>query len=242
VIWLFALSGAGAAIRLVFDAEPGRVTGRTAELAAAGWAPQRLRRASTTATVLVMILALAAGTLLYGYRSGVLIALTVGFWTPLLAPLLLRALVLSGYRVRRDAALLEWLRRIRLYTAAGHPINDAAVEAAELVESPAFAPAATSINLALASGNDPLSAAAHHFAGSEAETLIGTLAAAERGGAAASSLVDRLISGAVNALEDTRRTRIEALGRAVAGTCTIATIVASAVVVLALLASVDIGI
>ncbi len=242
MIWLLAAAGSAAALRLVLKGKPARVTGSTAELAAAGWSPRRLRAVSAVTAAFVAILVLIVATVIAGYRSGVLAALAVGFWTPVGAPLLLRHSVLSGYRVRRDAALMEWLRRIRLYTAAGRPINDAAVEAAELVEAPAFAPVATSINLALASGSDPLSAAAEHFAGSEAETLIGTLAAAERSGAAATGLVDRLILGAVDALEDARRVRIEALGRSVAGTCTISTVVASAVVVLALLAGVDIGV
>ena len=126
--------------------------------------------------------------------------------------------------------------------AAGRPINDAAVEAAERVEESAFAPAATSISLALAAGRDPLTAASEHFSGSPAETLVGTLAAAERGGAAAASLIDRLIAQAVQALEEDRRVRIEALGRSVAGTVTLAALAASAVVVIALLASVQIGV
>ena len=240
MIWLLAASGAGAAMRLVLcDAPRGA---NTVELAAAGWPPHRLRAASVLATVLAAGAIVVAGTLLTGYRSGVLAALAVSVWVPVAASPLLRGMVLSGYRARRDAALLEWLRRIRLYTAAGRPINDAAVEAAERVEAPAFAPAATSINLALASGADPLGAASAHFAGSPAETLIGTLAAAEQGGAAATGLIDRLIAQAVHALEDDRRVRIEALGRSVSGTGTLAAITASAVVVVALLASVDIGV
>ena len=240
MIWIAAISGAAAALRLVFTAAP--AWANTVELAAAGWPPNRLRVASAVATAVVAAVVLAAGTLSAGYRTGALAAVAVSVWVPAGTPPLLRGLVLSGYRARRDAALLEWLRRIRLYVAAGRPINDAAVEAAERVEAPAFAPAATSINLALASGIDPLSAASAHFAGSAAETLVGTLAAAERGGAAATSLIDRLIAQAVRALEDDRRVRIEALGRAVAGTGTLAAIATSAVVVIALLASIQIGV
>ena len=235
-----AVCGIGAALRLVL-ADPPRQA-NTVELAAAGWPPQRLRIASAVAAGAVTALVLAAGTLIAGYRSGALAAVAVAVWAPVAASALLRGTVLSGYRARRNAALLEWLRRIRLYAAAGRPINDAAVEAAERVEAPAFAPAAASINLALASGVDPLSAAAGHFAGSPAETLVGTLAAAERGGAAAAGLIDRLIAQAVRALEDHRRVRIEALGRSVAGSGTIAAITASAVVVIALLASIQIGV
>jgi len=46
---------------------------------------------------------------------------------------------------------------------------------------------------------------------------------------------------AVQALEDQRRVRIEALGRSVAGTGTLVAVAASAVVVIALLASIQIG-
>ena len=240
MIWLAAVSGAGAALRLVLIGAPRRAN--TVELAAAGWPPHRLRAASAAATSVVAALVLGAGTFLAGYRSGALAAVALSVWVPAAASPLLRGMVLSGYRARRDAALLEWLRRIRLYVAAGRPINDAAVEAAERVEAPAFAPAATSINLALASGVDPLSAAAAHFAGSAAETLVGTLAAAERGGAAATGLIDRLIAQAVRTLEDHRRVRIEALGRSVASTGTLAAITVGAVVVIALLASVRIGV
>ena len=240
MIWVTAISGAGAALRLVLTSAPRRAN--TVELAAAGWPPARLRVASVVATALITAVAVAAGTLVAGFRTGALAAVAVSMWVPVATAPLLRGIVLSGYRARRDAALLEWLRRIRLFTAAGRPINDAAVEAAERVEAPAFAPAATSINLALASGHDPLSAASAYFAGSPAETLVGTLAAAERGGAAATSLIDRLIAQAVQALEDQRRVRIEALGRSVAGTGTLIAVTASAVVVMALLASIQIGV
>ena len=238
--WLAALSGTCAALRLVLSAAP--EPANTVELAAAGWPPARLRAASTVAASLVAVSIIAAGAAVAGVRTGLLAAVAATLWTPVAAAPLLRMVVLAGFRARRDAALLEWLRRIRLYVAAGRPINGAAVEAAERVEAPAFAAAATSINLALASGRDPLTAAAAHFAGSAAETLVGTLAAAERGGAAATSLIDRLIDGAVKALEDHRRIRIEALGRSVAGTGTLVALTASAVVVAALLSSIQIGI
>ena len=240
MIWLTAASGAGAAVRLVLAASPR--SANTVELAAAGWPPARLRAASVVATALAAGVIVVAGTVLTDFRAGALAAVAVSVWVPAASAPLLRTMVLSGYQDRRDAALLEWLRRIRLYVAAGRPINDAAVEAAERVEAPAFAPAATSINLALASGRDPLGAASAHFAGSPAETLVGTLAAAERSGAAATGLIDRLIAQAVHALEDHRRVRIEALGRAVVGTGTLVAVTASAVVVIALLASVRIGV
>ena len=239
MIWLTVVSGAGAALRLVL--KPASQPTNTVELAAAGWPPARLRTASAMSTVGAVGVILVAGTLTASFRAGALAAAAAALWVPVAATPLVRGMVLAGFRVRRDAALLEWLRRIRLFVAAGRPINDAAVEAAERVEAPAFAPAATSINLALAAGRDPLSAASAHFAGSTAETLVSTLAAAERGGAAASGLIDRLIAQAVQALEDQRRIRIEALGRVTSNTATLAAVTASAVVVVALLAATGTG-
>lgn len=239
MIWLTVACGTAAAVRLALSDAP-RPTG-TVELAAVGWPPARLRAATAAATVAVCGLVLIAGAATASVRAGTLAAAAAGLWAPVATAPLLRGLVLAGFRSQRDGALLEWLRRTRLYCAAGRPINDAAVAAAERVRTPAFAPAATTINLALAAGHDPLAAAVGHFAGSTAETLVATLAAADRGGAGATGLIDRLISQAVKALEDDRRVRIEALGRAVTGTATLVAVTASAVVVLALLASTSIG-
>lgn len=239
MIWLTAVAGTAAALRLVLTDAP-QPTG-TVELAAVGWPPARRRAATAAATAAVAGLVFVAGAAVAGLRAGALAAVAAAWWAPVAAAPLLQGLVLAGFRSQRDGALLEWLRRTRLYCAAGRPINDAAVAAAERVKAPAFAPAATSINLALAAGRDPLTAAAGHFAGSSAETLVATLAAADRGGAGATDLIDRLVSQAVKALEDDRRVRIEALGRAVTGTATLAAVTASAVVVLALLASTSIG-
>ena len=239
MIWLTVVSGAAAALRLALTGAP-QPTG-TVELAAVGWPPARLRAAAAAVAVAGTGLVLIAVAGVAGVRAGALAGVAVALWAPVSAASLLRGIVLAGFRSQRDGALLEWLRRTRLYCAAGRPINDAAVAAAERVKAPAFAPAATTINLALAAGRDPLTAAVGHFAGSTAETLVATLAAADRGGAGATDLIDRLIAQAVKALEDDRRVRIEALGRAVTGTATLAAVTASAVVVLALLASTRIG-
>lgn len=238
-MWLAVLSGTASALRLVLTgaARPAH----TVELAAAGWAPATLRRATAALTAAAGVSVAAAVATFSSLSGGALTAVAVCIWVPVYGPPVLRAAVLSPYRVRRDAALLDWLRRIRLYVAAGRPINDAAVEAAEGVTDAAFAPAATSINLALASGNDPLTAAAPHFAGSNAETLVATLAEAERGGAAASELIDKLVSQAVSALEDGRRVRIESVGRSVATAATLTVVIASVVVIVALLAGVQLG-
>ena len=239
MIWLTVVSGAAAALRLALTGAP-QPTG-TGEVAAVGWPPARLRAAAAAVAVAGTGLVLIAVAGVAGVRAGALAGVAVALWAPVSAASLLRGIVLAGFRSQRDGALLEWLRRTRLYCAAGRPINDAAVAAAERVKAPAFAPAATTINLALAAGRDPLTAAVGHFAGSTAETLVATLAAADRGGAGATDLIDRLIAQAVKALEDDRRVRIEALGRAVTGTATLAAVTASAVVVLALLASTRIG-
>ena len=239
MIWLTVVSGTAAALRLVLTGA--RQQTGTVELTTVGWPPTRLRVATAAAAVAVTGLVFVAGAAMAGVQAGALAAVAVALWAPVATAALLRGLVLAGFRSQRDGALLEWLRRTRLYCAAGRPINDAAVAAAERVKTPAFAPAATTINLALAAGRDPLTAASGHFAGSTAETLVATLAAADRGGAGATDLIDRLIAQAVKALEDDRRVRIEALGRAVTGTATLSAVTASAVVVLALLASTRIG-
>ena len=239
MIWLTVVSGTAAALRLVLTGAPQPTA--TVELTAVGWPPTRLRVATASVAVAVTGLVFVSGAAMAGVQAGALAAVAAALWAPVATAALLRGLVLAGFRSQRDGALLEWLRRTRLYCAAGRPINDAAVAAAERVKTPAFAPAATTINLALAAGRDPLTAAVGHFAGSTAETLVATLAAADRGGAGATDLIDRLIAQAVKALEDDRRVRIEALGRAVTGTATLSAVTASAVVVLALLASTRIG-
>lgn len=239
MMWLTVVSGTAAALRLALTSAPGPV--HTVELAAAGWSPATLRRATAVLTAVLGVAAGAGGAAFTSASGGGFAAVAVSVWVPVFGPPLLRGAVLSPYRVRRDAALLEWLRRIRLYVAAGRPINDAAVEAAERVETDAFAPAAASINLALSSGSDPLSAAAPHFAGSSAETLVATLAEAEKGGAAAADLIDRLVTQAVNALEDGRRVRIEGVGRSIPTAATLISVVGSVVVVVALLAGVQLG-
>ena len=234
-MWLTAVAGAAAALRLVLTDAPRPAN--TVELAAAGWSPRTLRASTGVLAAAAACVTFAAAAAAAGPRSGALAAVAVALWAPVACSPLVRSLVLAGSRARRDAALLEWLRRVRLYAAAGRPINDAALEAAERVQSRAFATVSASINLALAGGREPLAAAASHFAGSAAETLVGTLAEAERSGAAAADLIDRLVAQAVAALEDQRRVRYEALGRSVATTLTLASLIATGVVVTAMLAA-----
>ena len=235
MVWLVVLSGLGASLRLVLT--DARKPADTVALAALGWPPSVLRGFSWMLSAAVAALVFAAAWALGSPVAGMQATIAAGLWLPVLVPWALRRLLLASYRLGRDMALMLWLRRIRLYAAAGRPINDAALEAAERVSSPAFAPVATSINLALASGRDPLAAAEAHFVGSPAETLVSTLISAERSGGAAQDLIDRLIAQAVQSLEDGRRTRIEQLGRAVANTSTLVAVVAGFVVIVATLAS-----
>lgn len=234
-VWIIVLCGLGAALRLVLT--EARKPADTVALAALGWPPSMLRAAAWMVGVTVAGSVFAAATAMWSPAVGMHAVIAVGLWLPVLVPWALRRMLLANYRQGRDMALMVWLRRIRLYAAAGRPINDAALEAAERVTSPAFAPVATSINLALASGRDPLAAAEAHFVGSPAETLVSTLISAERSGGAAQDLIDRLIAQAVQALEDRRRTRIEQLGRAVANTSTLVAVAAGLVVIVATLAS-----
>ena len=239
MIWLTVVSGTAAALRLALTDAP-QPTG-TVEWPQVRMAPRGCELATAAAAVAVT----GPGTHVAGGRCG---------RRPSGPPAAVRRRAWARWRRLRCCEPSSWQAPIpagrgaagvapptRLYCAAGRPINDAAVAAAERVRTPAFAPAATAINLALAAGRDPLTAAVGHFAGSTAETLVATLAAADRGGAGATDLIDRLIAQAVKSLEDARRVRIEALGRAVSGTATLAAVTASAVVVLALLASTRIG-
>ena len=234
-MWLVVASGAAAAVWLVLseEAKPANAVA----LAALGWSPAALRAGSWIASFGVAV-AVFVGTAAGGSGSlAVQATVAVAIWLPIAVPRLIRALLMAAYRNGRDMALMLWLRRIRLYAASGRPIGDAALEAAERVSAPAFAPVATSVNLALAAGRDPLAAAEEHFAGSPAETLVSTLVEAERSGGAAQDVIDRLIAQAVQSIEDRRRGQIEQLARSVANASTLVAVVAGLVVMAAMLAA-----
>ena len=225
----------------------------TAELASLGLGPSRIGLLTSLATLLGAVAVAfyvwqqkqGPGTHSPGthspdtYSPGTQILAEAAAWVLLavvlitsLLPRVLRFVVGQRYVRRRDAAALLWMRRIRMHVANGLPINAAALDAAEQVAEPAFKPMAGAINLAVTTGHDPLAAAASKLHGSEAAALLGTVNAAERSGAGASELIDKVLQRVLRSLDAQRRERIDRLARMGATTSSLTTILAGGVVVL----------
>ncbi len=232
-MWLMAGAGACAAVGLLASSERRRRNRR--RLTALGWSPSRL--ASLTSIVAVCTIGIgfvAAGRMAAGGGASPetslawsLLAAVVAAWA---VPGLMASAVLAGHRRRADGAVLLWLRRIRLFVAAGHPISVAVLDAAERVSDPAFAPAAGAVNAAVLGGRDPLAAVAAQLGDSPTASLLRTVDAAERSGAAASELLDRVLDRVVRAMDDRRRESIDRLARSVGASASLLAVVASAVV------------
>ena len=228
MVWLLAASGTMAAVTLVL--RPPRPETRLEELAAAGWSPAGVTAAAWIASTVVAIGAAAATAAAAGGGAGATVGVMGLVWLPRLAPALMRAVILAGYRQRRDMMALAWLRRIRLLAAAGRQIDAAAVSAAAEITDPGFDTAKSEINRALSAGRDPLAAISAQLAGSPAETLVTTLAEAKRSGAGATELIDGLLDRSVRSLEAARRARFTALGRSVMVTANLITVVVSVMI------------
>lgn len=238
-----AAAGTMAALRVLLAS---RSPATTDALVAVGWGPKRLRLAAATTS-------LAAGAAMFWWARPDDVPLSADSLTHLgaqqtpaaawaVAVLLvmpgfvervLRAMALARYVRRRDDALLAWLRRIRLFVAAGRPISAAVLDAAERTTEPAFRPIAGTVNYAVTNGLDPLSAVAQRLGGTSAATLLGSVEAAERSGAGASDLLDGVLARVVGAMVDVRRERIDALGRMIGVAASASAVLAGAVVVLA---------
>ena len=175
------------------------------------------------------------GGVVWGWALGLAAAALLGAWLPRLAPAAVRSLAASAYRRERDQKLLEWMRKLRLLTAAGQPINAAAVNAALTVTGRAFTVAQGAIGAALDAGRDPLPAVSAAIAGSPAEPLLASVVAAERAGAASSNLLDKSLSRSVRTLESERRLAIDQLSRAIGTTVTLVAAIAGLVVMAAVI-------
>ena len=228
MVWLLAGSGALAAVSLLL--RPPRPETRLEELAAAGWSPTGVTAAAWVASVIATVPASVGAAAVVGSDAGVVVGAVGLVWLPRLAPALVKAVILAGYRHRRDLVALSWLRRIRLLAAAGRQIDEAAVTAAAEITDPGFDTAKSEINRALSAGRDPLAAIAAQLAGSPAETLVTTLAEAKRSGASATELIDGLLDRSVRSLEAARRARFTALGRSVMVTSNLITVVVSVMI------------
>ena len=232
-LWVAAAAGAAAALRLLAPSERRQRDRR--QLAALGWSPQRLLSLSAAAAACIVAVSVfgrvqlggSVSTLPAGVLSWSLLALVI---VPPMVPRLIASVVLAGHRRRLDAAVLLWLRRIRLFVAAGRPISAAVLDAAERVADPAFAPAAGAVSAAVIGGRDPLAAVAAQLADTPTAALLRTVGAAERSGAAASELLDRVLDRVVRAVDDRRREAIDRLGRSVGAAASMLAVLASAVV------------
>ena len=233
VFWILVGMGAVAAVGLAAGSERRRRNRR--RLAALGWTTPRLAVLATVVAVSAVGIAFVASSR-FSAEAAASPALALA-WSLLAAvavawavPGLVASSTLSSNRQRLDGAVLLWLRRIRLFVAAGHPISVAVLDAAERVSDPAFAPAAGAVNAAVLGGRDPLSAVAAQLADSPTASLLRTVDAAERSGAAASQLLDRVLDRVVRAMDDRRRESIDRLGRSVGASASLLAVVASAVV------------
>ncbi|MYI26595.1 MAG: type II secretion system F family protein [Acidimicrobiales bacterium] len=231
--WSLTAVGVTAAFGLLADGERRRRNRR--HLTALGWTAPRLAVLAMVIAVSAFGIAFVASTR-FSDAAAASPALALA-WSLLTAvavawavPGLVATSTLAGNRRRLDDAVLLWLRRIRLFVAAGHPISVAVLDAAERVSDPAFAPAAGAVNAAVLGGRDPLAAVAAQLADSPTASLLRTVDAAERSGAAASQLLDRVLDRVVRAMDDRRRESIDRLGRSVGASASLLAVVASAVV------------
>ena len=235
VIALWAMAGTGAAAALSSISVSERKRRSRRQLAALGWSTARLTMITAAVAVAAIGVGFVAGARLPAQggsspESALAWSLLVAVVASWAVPAVIVGAVLSGHRRRLDGAVLLWLRRIRLFVAAGRPISVAVLDAAERVSDSAFAPAAGAVNAAVIGGRDPLAAVATQLADSPTASLLRTVEAAERSGAAASQLLDRVLDRVVRAIDDRRREAIDRLGRSVGASASLLAVVASAVV------------
>ena len=209
------------------------------DLAAAGWTPSKVLAVSWVMAAVGALSVFAGLALVTGSRAAPALAIAAGAWVPVLLPARLRRAILRAHSRRQAGALHSWLRRVRLYTAVGLPMRDAAVKAAHQTTERAFTPVASAIATALEGGRDPLTAAAQRVRGSAAETLLGTVDTVERTGAAATRLIDHVVDRAIAVYAAAVADRTDRLGRTTATLGTI--VVAFSVMVLMLGVAVSIN-
>lgn len=234
MIFIAGVSGVAAATVLLLT--PPTTTSPTAiQAAAIGWPPNHISMASWTLSAAGAVVGGLVGLSAFGWAGGLTLAVLAGTWLPRLVPAAIRSLAAAAYRRERDQKVLEWMRKLRLLTSAGQPINAAAVNAALTVSGRAFTVAQGTIGAALEAGRDPLPAVTAAIAGSPAEPLLASVVAAERAGAASSDLLDKSLSRSVRTLESERRLAIDQLSRAIGTTVTLVAAVAGLTVMAAVI-------
>ena len=209
------------------------------ELLAMGWSPGRLKAVATAIAFMAALFTAFAANIITGSSIiAVAVAMVTAAWLPNPMLGMFRWAILAGYRPARDKALLSWLRRVRLYVGAGLPINAAVLSAAEQVTDRAFGPCATAISTAVNTSKDPLHAVSLRMVGSKAAPLVGTLAASEKAGAASMGMIDQVLNRSVRILASDRKESILALGRSVATTSTLISLITGGLVMMAVFATI----
>ena len=226
----------GVAAVAVLLLAPPRTSSQTAiQASAMGWPPNQISKAGWILAGAGIAAAGLAGRVVFGWAESLTMAVLAGTWLPRLVPTAIRTFAAAAYRGERDQKMLEWMRKLRLLTSAGQPINAAAVNAALTVSGRSFALAQGAIGAALDAGRDPLPAVASAITGSPAEPLLASVVAAERAGAASSDLLDKSLSRSVRTLESERRLAIDQLSRAIGTTVTLVAAIAGLVVMAAVI-------
>lgn len=234
MILLAGFSGA-AAVAVLLLAPPNAGSRAAVQAAAMGWPPNQISTAGWILSIAGATAGALAGRAMSGWAEGLAMAVVAGTWLPRLVPAAVRAFAAAAYRSERDQKMLEWMRKLRLLTSAGQPINAAAVNAALTVSGRAFTVAQGAIGAALDAGRDPLPAVSSAITGSPAEPLLASVVAAERAGAASSNLLDKSLSRSVRTLESERRLAIDQLSRAIGTTVTLVAAIAGLVVMAAVI-------
>ena len=234
MILLSGLSGV-AAVAVLLLTRPKTSSQAAVQAAAMGWPPNQISMAGWLLAAAGAGVGGVAGRAMSGWAAGLALAVVAATWLPRLVPAAIRAFAAAAYRSERDQKMLEWMRKLRLLTSAGQPINAAAVNAALAVSGRAFTVAQGAIGAALDAGRDPLPAVTATIAGSPAEPLLASVVAAERAGAASSDLLDKSLSRSVRTLESERRLAIDQLSRAIGTTVTLVAAIAGLVVMAAVI-------
>ena len=233
---IYVAGASGVVAAMVMLLTPPNATSQAANQAAAiGWSPNHVSTATWTLSAAGAVVGGLLGLSMLGWATGLTLAVLAGTWLPRLVPAAIRSLAAAAYRRERDQKVLEWMRKLRLLTSAGQPINAAAVNAALTVSGRAFTVAQGTIGAALEAGRDPLPAVTAAIAGSPAAPLLASVVAAERAGAASSDLLDKSLSRSVRTLESERRLAIDQLSRAIGTTVTLVAAVAGLTVMAAVI-------
>ena len=207
------------------------------ELDAVGFGPAAVH---ATAWFMAASVSLAAALAVHqrvGRDAAVLAAATILPWAGAVLPRAVELSAVSSFRVRRDRAALAVLRRMRLLVAGGVPLAAAAQQAAQDEPDPAFGPISADVHLAVEAMASPLTAIGTHLSAGPASTLLAAAESAEAGGSESGANLDALLGRAATALEGERRIVIETLGRWAMTVATITTVLATGLLMVALMTS-----